>query len=373
MRNSEVSFASDNRYGVKHQALWMKILRKLIFCIVLVTFCFISPIQVHAVNEGGTCKKAGLTTISGASTLICRKVGKSLRWTPRAARTSRAPGPVFGFSASYSNLLGISLWWSPPLDRGTSPITGYRLEFHTLSTPWLSLPSNLSATLTSTVVRNSELSGYTLRFRIAPVNSFGVGTFTESVWVYYPPSSDGGTASTTSPSPQTSITSSTSTTTIPRTTTTQLQTTTSVTSRTVSQSNAVKTAASYLRSSSFSRTGLIRQLQFEGFSLDDSTYGVDAQNADWNAQAVKTAASYLRSSSFSRTGLIKQLQFEGFSNSEATYGVDAQNADWNAQAAKTAASYLKISSFSRSGLIDQLVFEGFTSAEAEYGVSTTGL
>ena len=91
------------------------------------------------------------------------------------------------------------------------------------------------------------------------------------------------------------------------------------------------------------------------------------------SNAKKSATSYLKFSAFSRTGLIDQLVFEGFSIADATYGVDAQNADWNAQAAKSAKSYLKFSAFSRTGLIDQLVFEGFTQAQAEYGVSTTGL
>ena len=89
--------------------------------------------------------------------------------------------------------------------------------------------------------------------------------------------------------------------------------------------------------------------------------------------AVSKGASYLGSSSFSRSGLISQLQYEGFSSSEATYGTDSQDTDWNAQAAKKAASYLKSSSFSRTGLVDQLLYEGFTQAQAEYGVSTTGL
>jgi type IV secretory pathway VirB10-like protein len=89
--------------------------------------------------------------------------------------------------------------------------------------------------------------------------------------------------------------------------------------------------------------------------------------------ARQTAADYLDYSSFSRSGLIEQLEFEGFTAGDATYGVDALNVDWNEQAAKTAADYLDYSSFSHSGLVDQLVFEGFTQAQAEYGVSTTGL
>lgn len=82
---------------------------------------------------------------------------------------------------------------------------------------------------------------------------------------------------------------------------------------------------------------------------------------------------YLDFTSFSRTGLIEQLEYEGFSREDATYAVDVLNVDWNAQAAQTAADYLDYTSFSRNSLIDQLLYEGFTQAQAEYGVSTTGL
>ena len=76
---------------------------------------------------------------------------------------------------------------------------------------------------------------------------------------------------------------------------------------------------------------------------------------------------------FSRSGLIKQLEYEKFSFADATYGVDAQNADWNTQASKSAASYLKLMAFSRAGLISQLVYEGFSQSQAEYGVNSVGL
>ena len=208
---------------------------------------------------------------------------------------------------------------------------------------------------------------------------------------------------------------------------------------TVAQENARKKAEDYLDILAFSRSGLIEQLEFEGFSTEDATYGVDALDVDWNEQAIKKAAeymdtsafsnaglieqlefegftpeqaavgaasvfggdpapnapadepapngdetvsqanarekaeSYLLYSAFSRTGLIKQLEFEGFSTEDATYGVDALDVDWNEQAAKSAAAYLDYSSFSRAGLIEQLIFEGFTQQQAEYGVSKTGL
>lgn len=89
--------------------------------------------------------------------------------------------------------------------------------------------------------------------------------------------------------------------------------------------------------------------------------------------ALRSAESYLNFTAFSYSGLIGQLEYEGYSTEDATWAVDRVGADWNEQAALSAASYLEFSSFSRSGLIDQLIFEGFTRAQAEYGVDQTGL
>lgn len=88
--------------------------------------------------------------------------------------------------------------------------------------------------------------------------------------------------------------------------------------------------------------------------------------------ALSKAKDYLNFTAFSYSGLIHQLEFEGFSNEEATYAVDNCGADWNEQAALKAQEYLNFSSFSRSGLIEQLEFEGFTAEQAEYGVKAVG-
>jgi hypothetical protein len=103
------------------------------------------------------------------------------------------------------------------------------------------------------------------------------------------------------------------------------------------------------------------------------TQGPFADETASQRNARLKAGDYLDFTSFSRSGLIQQLEFEGFTPDDAAYGVDALNVDWNDQAAKKAAEYLDFTSFSHSGLVDQLVFEGFTRAQAEYGVSTTGL
>jgi hypothetical protein len=98
-----------------------------------------------------------------------------------------------------------------------------------------------------------------------------------------------------------------------------------------------------------------------------SSQSVSQQNA------ARSAKSYLDMTAFSRTGLIKQLEYEKFSTADATFGADSLNADWSAQAARSAKVYLEMTSFSHSGLVDQLVYDGFTPQQAEYGVSANHL
>ncbi|TFI42589.1 DUF2510 domain-containing protein [Rhodococcus sp. 1R11] len=89
--------------------------------------------------------------------------------------------------------------------------------------------------------------------------------------------------------------------------------------------------------------------------------------------AVRSAEQYLDYSSFSRTSLIEQLQFEDYSFEDASFAVDSIAPDWNEQAAESAQTYLDYSAFSRQGLIDQLMFEGFTLEQAQFGVDSVGI
>ena len=63
-------------------------------------------------------------------------------------------------------------------------------------------------------------------------------------------------------------------------------------------------------------------MEYEGFSNADAVYAVDSLNIDWNAQAAQSAADYLEHvGGFSRSGLINQLLYEGFTQAQAEYGV----------------------------------------------------
>lgn len=84
--------------------------------------------------------------------------------------------------------------------------------------------------------------------------------------------------------------------------------------------NALEQAYSYLNAMAFSYSGLIEQLEYEGYSTEDATYAADNCGADWLEQAAKKAEEYLDSMPFSELGLIEQLEYEGFTNEQATYG-----------------------------------------------------
>src|SRR5262245_51200165 len=92
-------------------------------------------------------------------------------------------------------------------------------------------------------------------------------------------------------------------------------------------------------------------------------------------EALESAKSYLSFGSFSRAGLIHQLESpygDKFSHAEAVGGVSHAHANWKGEAVEAAKSYMKFGRFSRAGLIHQLESpygDKFTHAEAVYGVS----
>ena len=141
---------------------------------------------------------------------------------------------------------------------------------------------------------------------------------------------------------------------------------------------ALQTAKEFLETMPFSRSGLISQLEFAGYSASESEYAADNSGADWNEMAVLSAESYLSSSDYSEKGLINLLESaaEGYTHDQAVYGVSVagKDVDWNEMAANRAAFYLRSSAFSKNGLIKQLESErvGFTHEQAVYGAEAAG-
>lgn len=91
----------------------------------------------------------------------------------------------------------------------------------------------------------------------------------------------------------------------------------------LAQENALESAQSYLKHSSFSRAGLIGQLEYEGYTTDEATWATDAAGADWNQEAAESAQSYLDHSSFSRDELADQLDYEEYSAEQIAFALTA--------------------------------------------------
>lgn len=90
--------------------------------------------------------------------------------------------------------------------------------------------------------------------------------------------------------------------------------------------------------------------------------------------AANSAQEYLDLYAFSRTGLIDQLQYDGFSENVAATAVDSLNVDWNEQAVAMAREYMEVATYSnKQDMIDQLIYEDFTQEQAEYAAEQVGL
>ena len=107
-------------------------------------------------------------------------------------------------------------------------------------------------------------------------------------------------------------------------------------------------------------------------SVEEAIAGADALNVDWNAQAVSKAEALLSRQAYSRDGLAKALEEEGFTAPEGAYGADNVGADWNAQAARKAQSYLQLRDLSKAQMRRQLNYDGFTQEQIEAALSAAG-
>lgn len=102
---------------------------------------------------------------------------------------------------------------------------------------------------------------------------------------------------------------------------------------TASQKNAYNAGLNYLSTMPFSKAGLIEQLSSDfgdGYEVEDAEFAVNAieenGEVDWVEQAKKAAKNYLDIMSFSKDGLIEQLESDygdKYTHEEAVEAVEA--------------------------------------------------
>lgn len=116
----------------------------------------------------------------------------------------------------------------------------------------------------------------------------------------------------------------------------------------------------------YAKTASVSYAPSSGKSGGKAGYSLEEKNA------IQSAKNYLSFMAFSRSGLIGQLEFEGYSNKTAVAAVDSLSVNWNEQAKKSAETYLSIMPLSRKELIAQLIYEGFSESQAQYAAKAVG-
>lgn len=66
-----------------------------------------------------------------------------------------------------------------------------------------------------------------------------------------------------------------------------------------------------------------RAVGVRGLPEQAATTAVDGLNADWSAEAAESARAYTETMPFSRSGLVEQVVFDGFTQDEAEHGAAA--------------------------------------------------
>ena len=72
-----------------------------------------------------------------------------------------------------------------------------------------------------------------------------------------------------------------------------------------------------------SHDGLIKQLEYDGYTTDVATYAADNCSANWNKEAKEMAEQYMDSTTYTYKDMVQQLETEGFTKDQAKFGAKA--------------------------------------------------
>lgn len=92
---------------------------------------------------------------------------------------------------------------------------------------------------------------------------------------------------------------------------------------TENQQKALDKANEYVDTLPLSREGLIKQLEYDGYTTDVATYAADNCSANWNKEAKEMAEQYMDSTTYTYKDMVQQLETEGFTKKQAKFGAKA--------------------------------------------------
>ena len=92
---------------------------------------------------------------------------------------------------------------------------------------------------------------------------------------------------------------------------------------TENQQKALDKANEYVDTLPLSREGLIKQLEYDGYTTDVATYAADNCSVNWNKEAKEMAEQYMDSTTYTYKEMVQQLEAEGFTKKQAKFGAKA--------------------------------------------------
>lgn len=92
---------------------------------------------------------------------------------------------------------------------------------------------------------------------------------------------------------------------------------------TENQQKALDKANEYVDTLPLSHDGLIKQLEYDGYTTDVATYAADNCSTNWNKEAKEMAEQYMDSTTYTYKDMVQQLETEGFTKEQAKFGAKA--------------------------------------------------
>ncbi|MFQ8845894.1 MAG: Ltp family lipoprotein [Clostridia bacterium] len=92
---------------------------------------------------------------------------------------------------------------------------------------------------------------------------------------------------------------------------------------TENQQKALDKANEYVDTLPLSHDGLIKQLEYDGYTTDVATYAANNCSVNWNKEAKEMAEQYMDSTTYTYKEMVQQLEAEGFTKKQAKFGAKA--------------------------------------------------
>ena len=138
---------------------------------------------------------------------------------------------------------------------------------------------------------------------------------------------------------------------------------------------ALSSARREMEHGAFTPAGLMKELEGQGFTLEQVQYALDHCGADWQQQTALAAQEYLRQQAISETALKERLLQDGHDPQAIRQALVALDPDWNREALQRALEWDSPTYMIKTeeDLMGELAYRNFTSDQVRYAADKMNL